>query len=326
MGIWRIPVKESSGEPRGAPEAVRTPAAYPAHLSFSRNGRRLAYSHLVSTGRLYSVRFDPARGVPLSEPKEILRNLNGVARPALSPDGKWLAFNSTEQEENLFVTNADGSGIRQLTNTHLNRGPRWSPDGKRIAFFSERSGNWEIWTIDINSAELRQITNLGGQNVAWPVWSPDGKYLAYTVFGVNTFIVQPDKASAAQSPQRLPPYPNQGQLFNGWSWSPDGRMLAGFLNQNDAIAIYSLESGTFRRLTGFGSDPVWLSDGRTLLFHNKGKIYETSTDSGEEAREVASVAPEEIARRGFAVSPDDRQVYFSVTSTEADVWMLQFER
>jgi len=41
---------------------------------------------------------------------------------------------------------------------------------------------------------------------------------------------------------------------------------------------------------------------------------------------MVSVAPEEIARRGFAVSPDDRQVYFSVSSTEADVWMLQFGR
>ena len=326
MGIWRIPVSEKSGEPRGAPEPIPTPAAYPAYLSFSRNGHRLAYSHLVNTGRLYSVRIDPGRGVPLSEPKEILRNLNGVGRPALSPDGKWLAFNSTEQEENLFVMNADGSGMRQLTNGHLNRGARWSSDGKRIAFFSERSGNWEIWIIDINTGELRQVTNLGGQNVAWPVWSPDGKYLAYTVFGVNTFIIQPAKAWTVQSPQRLPPYPNRSQLFNGWSWSPDGRMLAGFLNQDEAIAIYSLESGTFRRLTGFGSDPVWLSDGRALLFHNKGKIYETSTDSGEQAHEVLSIAPGEIARRGFAVSSDDRQVYFSVTSTEADVWMLQFER
>jgi Tol biopolymer transport system component len=94
--------------------------------------------------------------------------------------------------------------------SHLNRGPRWSPDGKRIAFFSDRSGDREIWTIDINTGEMRQITNLGGQNVAWPVWSPDGKYLAYTVFGANTFIIQPDKLWAAQSPQRLPPYPNQG--------------------------------------------------------------------------------------------------------------------
>jgi eukaryotic-like serine/threonine-protein kinase len=223
------------------------------------------------------------------------------------------------------VMNADGSGMRQLTNSHLNRGPRWSPDGKRIAFFSERNGDREIWTIDINTGEMRQITNLGGQNVAWPVWSPDGKYLAYTVFGANTFIIQPDKLWAAQSPQRLPPYPNQGQLFNGWTWSPDGRMLAGFLNQDEAIAIYLFESGTFRKLTDFGSDPVWLSDGRALLFHNKGKIYEISTDSGE-AHEMVSVAPEEIARRGFAVSPDDRQVYFSVSSTEADVWMLQFGR
>jgi Tol biopolymer transport system component len=97
MGIWRIPVKDTSGEPRGAPEPIRTPAAYPGYLSFSRNGRRLAYSNLVNTGRLYSVRFDPVRGVPLSEPKEILRNLNGIA-PACIVAGRQMAgiqFNRT---------------------------------------------------------------------------------------------------------------------------------------------------------------------------------------------------------------------------------------
>jgi hypothetical protein len=102
-------------------------------------------------------------------------------------------------------------------------------------------------------------------------------------------------------------------------------MLAGVLNQDEAIAIYSLESGKFRKLTGFGSDPVWFSDGRALLFLNKGKIYQASSVSGE-AHEVVSVAPEEIARRGFALSADDRHIYFSVTSTDADVWILQFER
>ena len=43
-------------------------------------------------------------------------------------------------------------------------------------------------------------------------------------------------------------------------------------------------------------------------------------------RELVSVAPEEIARRGFSISPDDREIYFSVSTTEADVWMAEFER
>jgi hypothetical protein len=44
------------------------------------------------------------------------------------------------------------------------------------------------------------------------------------------------------------------------------------------------------------------------------------------ARELVSATPEEIARRGFAIAPDDRHIYFSVSTTEADVWMLEFER
>ena len=146
-------MKESTGEPRGEPEPVRTPADYPAHLSFSRDGRRMAYVNQVSTGHLNAVLFDPEREVVVGEPKEIVRSSKGASRPSLSPDGKWLAYNSTEQEEHLFVTRADGSGLRQLTSgNQRNRGPRWSPDGKRIAFFSTRSGAWEIWTTDPEGA------------------------------------------------------------------------------------------------------------------------------------------------------------------------------
>ena len=326
MGIWRIPMKESTGEARGSPEPIRTPASYPAHLSFSGDGRNLAYVQLLTTGRLSEVRFDPVREVLVSEPKEIMRSSKGVSRPALSTDGKWLAFNSTEQEEDLFVMSVDGSGLRQLTNGgHRSRGPRWSPDGKHIAFFSTRSGEWEIWIADANGSEFRQITNLAGNNVAWPVWSADGKYLAYTLFGLNTFLIEPGKRWDAQTPEKLPPFPGERQIFNGWNWSPDGRMLAGFLNRDDGIALYSLGSRSFHKLTGHGADPVWLSDNRRLLFLDGGKIHLLDSASGS-TRELVSILPEQVARRGFAVSPDDRYIYFSVSTTESDVWKIEFER
>jgi eukaryotic-like serine/threonine-protein kinase len=326
MGIWRVPIKESTGEARGAPEPVATPATYPAHLSFSKDGGRMAYVQQITTGRLSAVRFDPERNVVVSEPKEILTSSKGASRPALSPDGQWLAFNSTEEEEHLFVVNTDGSGLRQLTNgAHRNRGPRWSPDGKRIAFFSSRSGDWEIWTTDANGGDQRQVTKLAGYNVAWPVWSADGKYLAYTLFGLNTYLVEPAKTWAGQTPQKLPPFPEQGQLFNGWSWSPDGAMLAGFLNRDDGIAIYMVGTRTYRKLTDHGADPVWLRDSRRILYLDRGKIYLVDL-AGSGSREVLSIAPEEIARRGFAVSPDDGRIFFSVSTTESDVWMMEFER
>jgi Tol biopolymer transport system component/serine/threonine protein kinase len=326
MGIWRIPMKESTGEARGTPEPIHTPASYPAHLTFARNGRYMAYVQQVTTGRLSAVRFDPARDAVVSEPKEILQSAKGVSRPSLSPDGSWLAFNSTEQDEELFILNSDGSGLRQLTNGgYRNRGPRWSPDGKQLAFFSTRSGDWEIWTENPNGGDLRQLTSLAGYNVAWPVWSADGKRIAYTLFGISTFLIDAAKPWNQQAPEKLPPFPGEGVLFNGWNWSPDGKILAGFLNREDGIAVYEVATRTYRKVTPHGADPVWLSDSRRLLFLDKGKIHLLDIATGA-TRELVSASPEEIARRGFAIAPDDRRIYFSVSTTEADVWMLEFEK
>jgi Tol biopolymer transport system component/tRNA A-37 threonylcarbamoyl transferase component Bud32 len=326
MAVWRLPMKESAGEARGAPELVRTPSGYPAHLSFAHDGGRLVYSQLLNTGKLSAVRFEPDRQSVVSEPKEILASPKGAQRPALSPDGNWLAFNSTEQEEQLYVIGADGSGLRQVTSgNYRNRGPRWSPDGKRLSYFTTRTGDWEIWTIGVDGSDARQVTNLAGQNVAWPVWSSDGKRLAYTIFGFNTFLVDPSKEWRAQTPEKLPPFPGQGQLFSGWSWSPDGKMLAGFLGRDDGIALYTLATREYRQITKHGSDPVWLSDSRRLLYHDNGRIHLVDSATGA-SKEVLSIAPEEVARRGFAVSPDDRHIYFSVSVMQADVWMVEMDR
>ena len=70
---------------------------------------------------------------------------------------------------------------------------------------------------------------------------------------------------------------------------------------------------------------MWLSHSRRLLYLDKGKVHLLDSVS-KSVRELVSVMPEEIARRGFAVSPDDRRIYFSVSTTEADVWMVEFER
>jgi hypothetical protein len=62
-----------------------------------------------------------------------------------------------------------------------------------------------------------------------------------------------------------------------------------------------------------------------LLFHHRGQIHLMDSGTGR-TREVLSIAPEEVARRGFAVSPDNRNIYYSVNTTEADVWLVDFER
>src|SRR4029453_18331386 len=114
-----------------------------------------------------------------------------VAFPDASPNGSWIAFNSEGKQEDLFVAHPDGTGIRQLTDdAYKDRGPRWHPDGKSIAFFSNRSGKYEIWTIHPDGSGLKQLTHYPGAH--YPVWSRDGTKIAFFHHVPNgTFFFQP---------------------------------------------------------------------------------------------------------------------------------------
>ena len=89
------------------------------------------------------------------------------------------------------------------------------------------------------------------------------------------------------------------------------------------ILVYSLETQHYERLTDFGTGPLWLSDSRRLLFQSKGKLYLMDSQS-KKVREVLSVAPNEFGN-GVTISRDDRQIYFSLVTTEADIWLMNLE-
>ena len=102
-----------------------------------------------------------------------------------SPDGKRIAFSSlTEKWKegdaiDLFVMNADGTGIRQLTkNQGKNSAVDWSPDGGTLVFDSNRDGNSEIYSFDLESGLTRNLTNHKEADLR-PAFSPDGKQIVF---------------------------------------------------------------------------------------------------------------------------------------------------
>jgi len=115
--------------------------------------------------------------------------------PTWSADGSMIAFASSRAgNRQLFVMNADGSNIRQVTNLQ-NMGGRssWSPDGTRLAFYAGPFENRNIYIINVDGTDLVQLTD-GGDNLG-PSWSPDGNWIAFASFrdGNNEiYVIHPD--------------------------------------------------------------------------------------------------------------------------------------
>ena len=327
MNLWRVPIEEKSGKVLGPPEPVTTPSAYSAHISFSRDGQRLAYVQSVIRENLQQVGFDPTTETVVGQPTWITQGSKLAASPDLSPDGEWLVFSTQgEKQEDLFVIRKDGTGLRQLTDDPArDRVPRWSPDGKRIAFPSDRSGKYEIWIINPDGSGLQQIT-YASDSVIRGIWSPDGTRLAYNTRRGYPFTLEVGKPWKEQSPQALPTMSDPNKWFSAGSWSPDGRRLAGWQQRDGVFStglfLFSLESQQYEQLTDFGYWPVWLSDNRRLLanFFNKLSVVDSQS---KKVHDVLSVAPNVIQR--FTLSRDNRQIYFSLQTTEADIWLMTLE-
>ncbi|MFQ6084209.1 MAG: prolyl oligopeptidase family serine peptidase [Candidatus Aminicenantia bacterium] len=109
-----------------------------------------------------------------------------ISDPQISPDGKTIAFVITEmnKEENtsnsdIWLISNEGNLLRKLTSSpQADYRPRWSPNGKKIAFISTRNGSPQVWMINLKGGEAYQVTDIS-TGATGVIWSSDGKYLAF---------------------------------------------------------------------------------------------------------------------------------------------------
>jgi TolB protein len=101
--------------------------------------------------------------------------------PAWAADGSEIAYHGCDLNGNncaLWVMEPGGANQARLTTDPSDTSPSWKPDTSQVAYISSRTGNWEIYAVDVASGVERRLTNHPAADVA-PVWSPDGKQLAF---------------------------------------------------------------------------------------------------------------------------------------------------
>src|SRR5258706_8860703 len=103
-------------------------------------------------------------------------DLHGLRHPALSPDGRRIAF---DWHGDVWVCPVDGGAAERITDDPADeQKPCWSPDGTKLAYSSDKSGNRDLYVIDLATRRARALTVHSSDDDA-PAWSPDGKWIAF---------------------------------------------------------------------------------------------------------------------------------------------------
>ena len=271
VNLWRVAIDEKSGRPLADPQPATKPSPYSALLCFSADGKRLAYAHIEYTQNIASVGFDPAAERITGEPVTITSGGHRYRNPAVSPDGKTLAYASDDSPRGIFLSAVDGSGVRHLTEgDFVERAPMWMPDGNAVVFYSHRHGAPDVWAVNIDGSGSRLLVRSTGNGIWFPSVSPDGRRLSsYDPSAGGTVV---ELRSPGSKPVRIPNQPESGRRFWPMSWSPDGRLiaLAGVCEQSImcGVGAFAPDSGKFVLLSPTGHAPMWLPDSRRLLFHD----------------------------------------------------------
>ena len=193
-----------------------------------------------------------------------------VANPALDPTGQWVAYDVTVTDAkadkrftHIWMTSWDGRRTLQLTNREKESEstPRWSPDGRYLAFVSSRGDkhdNDQLWLLDRTGGEARPLTKLDG-SVADYAWSPDSRSIALIVADPDPNAADADKPDDEKRPKPI--------VIDRFQFKSDDDGYLGKRRQR--LMLLEVASGKMRRLTNGDFNeylPAWSPDGSRIAF------------------------------------------------------------
>jgi Tol biopolymer transport system component len=266
----------------------------------------------------------------------------------VSPDGQTIVFDLLGDLYTLPI--GGGKATALTTGLAYDAQPRFSPDGKKVVFVSDRSGGENIWILTLDTKDTTQLTQGNGNQNLSPDWSPDGRHVIVSR-GTGLFPTAKlhlfDVEGGAGFPL-LPPTPQNQQLKTmGPAFSPDGRQVWFAARNGDwhynaifpqyQIGYYDRQTGTLTRMSNrYGSAfrPAISPDGRWLTYATR---HEANTGlrirnltTGDEDWLVFPIQRDDMEARGtldalpgYSFTPDSRAV---IISYGGEIWRVPTDK
>ena len=273
--------------PAGAPHRLTRNNQNNIGLAWAPDGRSLIFSSgAAGNEELWRLPVsDGARATRLTAQNEVL----GLA---ISARSHRLVFAQSRRELDIYRVDLDkhGIGVRAavplIVSSRLDRRPSYSPDGKKIAFVSLRSGNWQLWICDSDGKNLVQITSFSRGEVNFPVWSSDARQIGFvaTAEGPGYAYVISANGGAPRKIQAL------GMDERPWAWSHDGQWIFFASSRTGKLQIWKMRTadGAIEQLTtqgySFVRDFAESFDGRFIYYPRTDGVWRVAVDGGGEER------------------------------------------
>lgn len=315
MQIWHVPL--TGGEPRRITNDLNTYM----NVALSNDGDTLLAAHVVWTSGLWAAPADnPSAGAPLTQ--GTIDRRDGNLGLSIMPDGRVIYASDLSGKRDIWSVNADGSGLKQLTDAlHSDIYPIVTPDGRYIVFESVRDGAHNLWRVDADGRNPIRLT--GGSRDNEPVCSPDGKWIFF-VTETSSRVPMLRKISIDGGE----PIPVTDEFAQHPTISPDGKLIAYHRIDRERkrwVVVIPAEGGKPVRVMpipkNFGSVMQWTPEGDAIA-------YQENTMGGLWKMPLDGTAPSQLLElrgdhlRYFRYSHDGRRLVYASGPNLTDVILI----